>query len=111
MRQLRTKRGGTAAPDGDLLELGRDLERLRRRCHRLQRRKEQHWAEWSAAVAETTILARRVGRLEPRSLDGLRVRYGALAWMLVEADDVIVDVVARRAFIAFGRAVQQLAKR
>jgi branched-subunit amino acid aminotransferase/4-amino-4-deoxychorismate lyase len=108
MRQPRTKRGRATAPDGELLELGRDLERLRRRCRRLHLQKQERWAQWSAAIAETTALARKISRLAPTSLEGLLVRYNAVAWMALEADDVIVDRRARLALVSLGRAMRQL---
>jgi hypothetical protein len=109
MQKSRTLRRTKPAPDADLLALGRHLQQLPRRCLRLEREKEDRWAEWSAAVEETTTVATRISRLEPSGLEGLLVRYEAVAWMMLEADEVIVDGGARRAFVAFGKVLRQLA--
>jgi hypothetical protein len=61
-------------------------------------------------VEEANQLARRISRLHPQGLSDLQVRYNALGWLMLEADDVIVDRAARRAFIAFGRALRQLSR-
>jgi hypothetical protein len=74
----------------------------------LKRNAGADWAAWSDAVDETNRLARSIGRISPRTLSDLQVRYEALAWLLLEADDVIMDAGARAAFIAFGRALRRL---
>ena len=106
--KLPKARRSTGGQKGELLGLGRDLGRLRRRCRRLARHKGLNWAEWSAAVEQTNHVARQIGRVDPRDLAGLLVRYEALAWLLLEADDVIVDKVAKKGFVALGRAMRGL---
>ena len=92
--------------EADLATLGRELASLRRRT---RRRRATDWTSWSAAVDQANAVSRRICRVPPRSLDDLVVRYAALHWQLVEVDDAIVDAKARRAFIAFGRALKQMA--
>lgn len=95
-------------PDAELAALGQQLARARRRCRRLGATKSGDWASWSAAVEDTTGIARRIGRLQPTDSHGLLARYEALAWLLLEQDDVIMDAEAKRAFVAFGRALRRL---
>ena len=111
MRRSGRWKGQTPAPartvaDDRLVSLGHELQRLRRRCRRLH---ATDWASWSSTVEETNSLAQRISHMEPRTLAGLLVRYEALAWLLVEADDVIMDTRACSSFIAFGRALKRLA--
>ena len=88
-----------------LAELGRELLRLRRRTRRLH---GADWGPWSEAVEQANAVSRLICRVQPRSLDDLVVRYDALHWQLVEVDDAIVDATAKRAFIAFGRALRRM---
>lgn len=99
------------APDAELIALGREFARARRRYRRLRKGRAGDWTAWSAAMEEATELARRVGRVRPVSPSGLLVRYEAVVWLLLEQDDAIVDDEGRRAFLAFGRALRRLVAR
>jgi hypothetical protein len=55
-------------------------------------------------------LGEKIGRLEPHGIVGLAVRHEAMAWLMLEADDVIVDARARDAFLSFGRALRRLVR-
>lgn len=122
-RTTRRRRPGDDAPssgrasgiDDDLIVLGAQVERLRRRVKRLGyqvRPGGDHavWARWSRAVAECAELCERIARSPAHDLAGLAVRYRALLWELVE-DDLILDLAVRRRAIAFGRELEAMAKR
>ena len=94
--------------DTELISLGRAFIHARRRYRRLRRTDVDDWAAWSAAMDNTTAVARRIGHVQPDSPAGLLVRYRALHWLLLEQDDAIMDDEGRRAFIAFGRALRRL---
>ena len=96
--------------DAELIALGGELTRARRRYRRLRKDRADRWGAWSAAIEETTTIARRIGRLQPDDLPGLLICYQALHWLLLEQDDVIMDEEGRHAFHAFGGAVRQLAR-
>lgn len=106
-----------AAPDidGDLTMQGAKLDRLQRRARRLGRQVQPGgdpilWSRWSRAVSECAELCERIAKLPVHDLAGLAIKYKALLWELVE-DDLILDLAVRRRVIAFGRALEAVAKR
>ena len=94
--------------DTELIALGRAFTCVRRRYRRLPRTEGDNWAAWSAAMEDTTTVARRIGRVQPDGPAGLLIRYRALHWLLIEQDDVIMDDEGKRAFEAFGTALRRL---
>ena len=101
--------------EDDILAMGAQLDRLRRKVKRLGRQVQPGgdtvlWSRWSRAVAECAALCEQVAKLPVQDLAGLAVRCRALLWELAE-DDVILDRTVRRRVIAFGRDLDALAKR
>ena len=99
----------------DILALGAQLDRLRRRVKRLSKHAQPGgdtilWSRWSRAVSECAELCEQIAKMRVKDLAGLAVRYRALLWELVE-DDLILDRAVRRRAIAFGRDLEALAKR
>ena len=99
----------------DILALGAQLDRLRRRVLRLSKHAQPGgdtilWSRWSRAVSECAELCEQIAKMPVKDLAGLAVRYRALLWEIVE-DDLILDIAVRRRAIAFGRDLDALAKR
>ena len=83
------------ADDHELLALGAQLERLRRRVIAKRRAMTEGagWAKWNAAMAESVALAGRIGRMPAHDMAGAAVKLRALAW---EWDDDLDDCQLRR---------------
>lgn len=102
-----------AGTDQDLIVLGLQLQRLRRRVQALHRNmrtinETDAWQRWSEAHAELTGFCDRIVRMPASTMAGLAVRYEALAVGLLD-DGVLMDDGIRRQVLALRREMRRLA--
>lgn len=86
--------------DAELIRLGIQLEQRRRDVRRLHGHLQQHgtdraWQEWSAACEDLADLCEQIAGVHPTTLQGVAIRFEALAAGLLD-DDVIMDEAVRR---------------
>ena len=111
----------TAPSDAQLLALGAELARLRRRAGRQWRqwRRLQDGANeveaaragetWSATIDAAMLVADRIAKTPAHGIEGLVVKFDATWWFLV-LDDSILDAHAARWLAAFGRSLRRVAR-
>lgn len=95
--------------DQDLISLGLELERQKRRVRNLYRQWQQQdtpsvWTAWSDARADLERLCERIACVSATTLQGIAVRYEALAVGLLD-DDVIMDETIRRQAVLLRRSL------
>lgn len=86
--------------DQELVRLGFELERRKRRArilhHRWRRQNTDYaWQMWSDACADLARLCERIALVPPTTIQGIAIRYEALAVGLLD-DDVVMDQAIRR---------------
>lgn len=86
--------------DPELINLGVQLEQRKRDVRRLHRHLQQHgtdrnWRKWSDACSALAELCEQIAGVHPTTLQGVAIRFEALAVGLLD-DDVIADEAIRR---------------
>lgn len=86
--------------DAELIRLGVQLVQRKRDVRRLHGHLQQHgtdraWQEWSDACSALAELCEQIARVHPTTLQGVAIRFEALAVGLLD-DDVILDEAIRR---------------
>lgn len=84
----------------ELARLGLELERRKRRARILhqqwrQRNTDHAWQMWSDACADLAQLCERIALVSPTTIQGIAIRYEALAVGLLD-EDVVMDQAIRR---------------
>lgn len=110
----RFTRAGSAAhvEDRELVSLGLQLERRKRRVRNLHRRLQLQgtthaWQEWSDACSELAQLCERIALVPAVTVQGIAIRYEALAVGLLD-EDVIMDEAVRRQAATLRRALAHM---
>ena len=96
----------------DLLDLHRQLLRLKRRAGLLRRGIEQntdHWAAWSSAMDAAVRLVELIARTPARDAADLAIKISATAWFL-EATDAVLDADGMRQLRALVKDARRLAR-
>lgn len=98
--------------DHDLISLGLELERQKRRVRNLYRQWQQQntasvWTAWSDACADLERLCERISRMPATTIQGIAIRYEALAVGLLD-DDVIMDETIRRQAVLLRRSLAKM---
>lgn len=86
--------------DQELIRLGLELERRKRRArilhHRWKRQNTDNtWQAWSDACAGLAQLCERIALVPPTTIRGIAIRYEALTVGLLD-DGVVLDQAIRR---------------
>jgi hypothetical protein len=86
--------------DQELVRLGFELERRKRRARILyqqwRRRNTDHaWQTWSDACADLAQLCERIALVPATTIQGIAIRYEALAVGLLD-DDIVMDQAIRQ---------------
>ena len=86
--------------DQELVRLGFELERRKRRARILQHRWRRQntdlaWQMWSDASADLARLCERIALVPPTTIQGIAIRYEALAVGLLD-EDVVLDQAIRQ---------------
>lgn len=86
--------------DQDLARLGLELERRKRRArilhHQWRRQNTDHaWQMWSDACADLARLCERIALAPATTLQGIAIRYEALAVGLLD-EDIVMDQAIRQ---------------
>ena len=86
--------------DAELIRLGVQLEQRKRDVRRLHGHLQQHgtdraWRAWSNACAALSDLCEQIAGVHPTTLQGIAIRFEALAVGLLD-DDTIMDEAVRR---------------
>ncbi len=100
--------------DAELISLGVQLEQRKRDVRRLHGHLPQHgtdrtWRAWSNACAALSDLCEQIAGVHPTTLQGIAIRYEALAVGLLD-DDVIVDEAVRRQAAMLRLSLARLAR-
>lgn len=98
--------------DQDLIGLGLELERQKRRARNLYRQWQQQdtpsgWTAWSDACVDLERLCERIACVPATTLQGIAIRYEALAVGLLD-DDVIMDETIRRQAALLRRSLARM---
>lgn len=98
--------------DTELVALGRQLLRLRRRCRRfgrVQGESPMAWSRWSRERERLDELCERIAKSPVEGLAGLTAKFEALVGELSD-DDIMLELGTRRRLRVFGRDLRALAK-
>ena len=98
--------------DQELVRLGFELERRKRRArilhHRWKRQNTDHaWQTWSDACADLARLCARIAHVSPTTIQGIAIRYEALAVGLLD-EDVVMDQAIRRQAALLRRSLARM---
>lgn len=98
--------------DSELIRLGEELSRLRRRAGRLKRARDNGtgvWAEWLAAIEAAFSLVDRIVSTRAHGLSGIAIKIAAIVWFLNETDAVL-DAIASKQLSGIAREARQLSR-